>query len=130
MFEIVATHVSLDVANLDETKKFLEERCGLKKLRELKRPDGSTVVWYPGLELWQAGLDTTPGLVKHVAWQVDDLQEAIRVLKEKGVSFETEEPRQIDVTVLDTKEIVHYIFFNTPAGFRGELYQVKPPETG
>lgn len=128
MFKILATHVSMDVANLDETRKYLEEVCGLKKLRQVTRPT-FTVVWYPGLELWQAGPEATPGIVKHVAWQVDDIYEAVRVLKERGVTFETEEPQRIDVDVLDTGEIVRYIFFTTPVGLQGELYQVSPPET-
>jgi len=129
MFKIVSTHISTDVANLDETREYLEDVLGLEKLREVNREDIGTIVWYPGLELQQADSNAETGLVKHVAWQVDDIQEAIRVLKKKGVTFETEEARQIDECYLDTKEIVHYIFFRTPVGLQGELYQVRPPET-
>ncbi len=126
MFEIIDSHVSVDVADLEETRKYLEERCGLQKSREVKRP-GVTVVWYPGLELWQVADDATPGVVKHVAWQVDDIDAAVQDLKENGVTFATEEIQQIDVDVVDTGEIVRYIFFTMPVGLQGELYEVSPP---
>ena len=127
MFKVLDTHVSVDVANLDEARKYLEENCGLEKLRELNRP-GVTVAWYPGLELSQAGPNVRPGIVKHVAWQVDDINQATQILKERGVIFESEEPKQIDVKLLDTREIIRFIFFTTPVGLRGELYQVGPPQ--
>lgn len=128
MFEILATHVSIDVANLNEARKYLEEKLGLQKIREVNRPE-FTVVWYPGLELWQASLQATPGMVKHLAWQVDDIDEAVRMLKERGVTFESDRPQQVDVNVVDTGEIVRFIFFTTSLGFQGELYQVSPPQT-
>ena len=104
MFNIVGTHVSMDVADLDETRRYLEDVCGLEKLRQVTRPT-FTVVWYPGLELWQAGPDSTPGAVKHLAWQVDDIDEAVRVLSQTGASFETEAPQAIDVEVVDLRTL-------------------------
>jgi catechol 2,3-dioxygenase-like lactoylglutathione lyase family enzyme len=126
MFKILATHVSIDVEDLDATREYLEDVCGLEKLRQVTRPD-FVVVWYPGLELWQVKPDATPGVVKHLAWQVDDLDEAVRVLKEKGVEFNADAPKQIDANVVDTEERVRYAFFTTPVGIQGELYEVKPP---
>ena len=128
MLDILRTHIATDVANLDETRKCLEETLGLKKLGQVTRPD-FTIVWYPGLELWQASSDATPSIVKHVAWQVDDIDEAVQALKQRGVTFDSEEPMQIDPAVVDTREIVRYIFFSTPVGLQGELYQVSPPKT-
>ena len=128
MFTIIGTHVSMDVPDLEEAKEYLEETCEIKKLREVKKPD-CTVTWYPGLELWQAGAESVAGSVKHVAWQVDDIREAMRSLKEKGVRFDADEPATVDARYLDTKEVVQYAFFSTPVGFRGELYQVDPPAT-
>ncbi|MCL4488845.1 MAG: hypothetical protein M1570_12040 [Chloroflexi bacterium] len=128
MYQILATHVAVDVANLDEFKNYFDQ-CGFRKLREVKRP-GLTVSWYPGLELCQAAADAKPGVVKHVAWQVDDIDQAVRALRQAGVAVEGDEPSRIDVSVLDTAEVVRYIFFTTPVGLRGELYQVSPPETG
>ena len=127
MFSIVATHAAMDVANLVETIQYLVSVCGLQELREVNRP-GVRVAWFPGLELRQANPEAMPGIVGHVAWQVDDVDEAVRVLKEKGVTFETDAPRQIDVNVVSTKEVLRYIFFTTPVGLRGELYEVKQPK--
>ena len=126
MFEIIDSHVSVDVADLEETRRYLEESCGLTKFREVNRP-GLTIAWYPGLELWQATGEAAPGIVKHVAWQVDDIDAAVADLKARGVTFDTDEIQQIDVNVVDTGEIVRYIFFTTPVGLQGELYEVRPP---
>jgi catechol 2,3-dioxygenase-like lactoylglutathione lyase family enzyme len=127
VFKILATHVSIDVPDLQATKQYLEKTLGIKKLRQVDRPDLGQIVWYPGLELWQAGSDGTAGRVRHVAWQVADIDETIDFLKGNGVVFETEEPRQIDTRYLDTKEVIRFIFFKTPDGLEGELYQVDPP---
>ncbi len=127
MFRILQTHVSVDVPDLTEAKKYLQEICGLEKIRELKKTD-KTITWYPGVELSQVEDGEKPGIVKHIAWQVDDIRQAMRVLKEKGVCFDTEEPAEVDPALLDTKEVVRYVFFHTPIGFRGELYQVAPPK--
>ena len=125
MFRIIETHVSIAVPNLEEAKQYLEETCGLKKLREVNKPD-CTITWYPGLELCQAEDGETQGTVKHVAWQVDNIHQAMRSLKQKGLRFDADQPATIDPTYLDTKEIVQYVFFSTPVGFPGELYQVSP----
>lgn len=125
MFEIIDNHVSMDVVDLEETRRYLEDCCGLTKFREVNRP-GLTIVWYPGLELRQVTDDAAAGTVKHVAWQVDDITAAVADLKAKGVTFETEEIQQIDVNVVDTGETVRYIFFTTPVGLQGELYEVRP----
>jgi hypothetical protein len=80
-------------------------------LRQLRKPDLSTVIWYPGLEIAQASQPNQPGQIAHLAWEVNDIQEAIRELKSNGVAFDTEEPRQIDCAYLDTKELVQFVFF-------------------
>jgi catechol 2,3-dioxygenase-like lactoylglutathione lyase family enzyme len=125
MFTIVATHVSVDVADLDEAKRYLEA-SGIAKLRELTRPDGGKVVWYPGLELRQVEPTATPGIVKHVAWEVDDIGEAMRELKKNGLTFEADVPGEIDTALLDRPDRVQYAFFTTPIGLRGEIVQVTP----
>jgi catechol 2,3-dioxygenase-like lactoylglutathione lyase family enzyme len=121
---IVATHVALDVADLEETKRYLEA-SGIQKLRELRRGDVQ-VVWYPGLELRQAKLDGTPGVVQHVAWEVDDIVSAMREMKANGVVFDTEGPNLLDAKLLDRADRVEYAFFTTPVGLRGEIVQVTP----
>ncbi|HZQ05851.1 MAG TPA: VOC family protein [Anaerolineae bacterium] len=125
MFKILATHVSVDVADLDQAKHYLEA-SGIQKLRELTRPDGVRVIWYPGLELHQVAPNGTAGVVNHVAWEVDDIQEAIRELRANGVTFEKEQPSEIDIALLDRPDRVQFIFFTTPLGLRGEIVQVTP----
>lgn len=123
---ILDTHVSTVVSNFNESKNYLENTLLLKPLRVLTRPGQGPVAWYPGLEICQAALGESPGLLRHVAWQVDGIDDAIRVLKEAGCRFESVGPREIDIDNLDTKELVRFIFFETPLGFRGELYEVNP----
>ena len=126
MFKVLATHVAVDVADLNAAKQFLEDCLGLVRLRELNRPDIGPIAWYPGVELQQAQANRKPNELRHLAWQVDNLEEAIRHLKQSGANFEFDEPRQVDAALLDTNEIVRYIFFDMPAGLRGELYEVNP----
>ena len=117
----------MEVANLEQSEEYFSKVLGMERFREFQKPEVGRIVWFPGLELRQAGKDGAPGTVLHVAWQVDDIDEAVRVLREKGVAFESDEPRQIDVGNLDTDEIVRFIFFETPTGLQGELYQVDQP---
>lgn len=121
---IVATHVALEVADLEATKRYLEA-SGIQKLRELRRGDVQ-VVWYPGLELRQAKPDGTPGVVQHVAWEVDDIGAAMQELKAQGVTFESETHNVVDQSLLDRGDKVEYAFFTTPVGLRGEIVQVTP----
>ena len=98
-------------------------------LRQLRKPDGTCVIWYPGLEIAQSAQTVQPSLISHLAWEVDDIQGAMQLLKANGVIFETDEARQIDPSLLDTKELVQFAFFQSPLGFRGELYQITPPQS-
>jgi catechol 2,3-dioxygenase-like lactoylglutathione lyase family enzyme len=126
MFHILATHVSVDVADLEATMRYLDDVLGLSELREVNRPN-VRVVWYPGLELAQAKPESPPGVVKHVAWEVDDILAAMQDLRAQGVTFEGDEPRQIETAVVSTHQRVRYVFFTTPVGLRGELVQVDLP---
>ncbi len=121
---IVATHVAVEVADLEATKRYLEA-SGIRKLRELWRGDVQ-VVWYPGLEMRQAKPDSTPGVAQHVAWEVDDIAGAMQELRANGVTFESETFIEIDVSLLDRADRVQYAFFTTPTGLRGEIVQVTP----
>jgi catechol 2,3-dioxygenase-like lactoylglutathione lyase family enzyme len=118
----ISTHVSLDVADLDGATQFLEETVGVEKLREVTVPGLGRIVFYPGLELMQAGPDATPGLVKHVAWEVEDIRAAMQELKARGVVFESDEP--MEAPFEDTGELLLYANFTSPVGLPGELIQV------
>ena len=122
----ISTHVSMDVADLEETTKYLEETLGLPKLREVTIEGLGRIVFYPGLELMQAAPGVAAGVVKHVAWEVQDIHEAINELKKRGATFEMEGP--LEATFEETGELVLYIMFTTPVGLAGELIQVTKLE--
>ena len=82
-------------------------------------------MWYGEVE---AG--DTPSVLKHFAWQVGDIEVAVRVLMERGVIFDSDRPKTVDPAVVDAGETVRYIFFSTPFGLSGELYEVNPPRGG
>ncbi len=126
MFKIMATHVAVDVADLQATMHYLGDVLGLTKLREVNRPN-LRVVWYPGIELTQAKPESPPGGVRHFAWEVDDIRAAMRDMRAQGVTFESDEPRQVETAVVSTRQQVQYVFFTTPVGLRGELVQIDPP---
>jgi catechol 2,3-dioxygenase-like lactoylglutathione lyase family enzyme len=121
----VSTHVSMDVADLEESTEYLEEVLRLPKDREVTVEGLGRIVFYPGLELMQVEPGGTPGVVKHVAWEVDDIYEAIEYLKDQ-VAFETDGP--LEAPFKDTCELVLYINFTTPVGLAGEIIQVKELE--
>jgi hypothetical protein len=50
------------------------------------------------------------------------------LLKANGVLFETDEARQIDPSLLDTNELVQYVFFQNPVGFRGSCTRSLRPK--
>ena len=127
MFKILDTHTAVEVVNLEQSEEYFSKVLGMERFREFQKPEVGRIVWFPGLELRQTGKDGAPGTVLHVAWQVDDIDEAVRALRENGVTFESDEPRRIDAGSLDTDEIVRFIFFETPTGLQGELYQVDLP---
>jgi catechol 2,3-dioxygenase-like lactoylglutathione lyase family enzyme len=124
--KILGSHVRVEVDDLEKAKECLSKMYGMAPLRQLRKPDGSSVVWYPGLEIAQSAQRTQPGTMSHLAWEVDDIEAAMKALKSNGVVFETDEPRQIDPSWLDTRELVQFVFFQSPLGFRGELYQITP----
>ena len=127
--KILGSHVRVEVDDLDKAKERLSKLLGMAPLRQLRKPDGTCVVWYPGLELAESAQPVQQGLMSHLAWEVDDIQEAMQLLKANGVVFETGEARQIDPSLLDTKELVQFVFFESPLGFRGELYQITPTQS-
>ena len=119
----ISTHVSMDVTDLEQTTEYLEENLGLSKLREVTVEGLGRIVFYPGLELMQAAPGVAAGVVKHVAWEVENIHEAMSELKKNGVTFETDHP--LEAPFEETGEMVLYVNFTTPVGLAGELVQVK-----
>ena len=121
----VSTHVAVDVADLDAATKHAEETLGLSKIREITPEGIGRIVWYDGLELTQADPGVAAWVVKHVAWEVEDIREAMAELKSRGVEFESEEP--LETPRFETGEVILYAFFRTPVGLPGELIEVRKP---
>ena len=101
-------HVGIAIASLDEAKKLYEGILGLKLAREEVVTDqGVRTHFYPlagvKLELLESIAPDGPiarhlekrgpGL-QHLAVEVEDIEEAIRELKAKGVRMLDETPRQ------------------------------------
>jgi len=120
--KVLSTHVSMDVPDLEKTTRYLEDALGIAKQREVTVPGLGRIAFYPGLELMQASAGQQAGVVKHVAWEVEDIVAAMHELGEKGVVFETDRPQEAPFR--ETGEMVLYVNFTTPVGFAGELIQV------
>jgi catechol 2,3-dioxygenase-like lactoylglutathione lyase family enzyme len=122
----ISTHVAMDVADLEETTKYLEEILGLPKLREATVEGVGRMVFYPGLELTQAAPRTPAGVVKHVGWEVEDIQATMIELKRRGVTFEPDPPGEAAFEA--DRLLVLWTNFTTPVGLAGELIQIKKLE--
>ena len=100
-------HIGIAVKNLDETLKFYEDIMGIKcvskevveeqKVRVAFLPIGDTEV-----ELLESTHEDGPIAkfiekkgegIQHIAFKVDNIEEAIKELQEKGVRLIDEQPR-------------------------------------
>jgi len=100
-------HIGIAVKNLDETLKFYEDVMGIKctskeeveeqKVRVAFLPVGDSEV-----ELLESTTDDGPIArfiekkgegIQHIAFKVDNIEEAIKDLQEKGVRLIDEKPR-------------------------------------
>lgn len=100
-------HIGIAVKNLDETLKFYEEILGLKAAgKEVVDEQKVTVAFLPigdtEVELLES--TTEDGAiakfiakngegVQHIAYKVDNIEEAIAEMKEKGIRMIDEKPR-------------------------------------
>jgi len=99
-------HIGVAVKNIEEVGKFYTESLSLE-IRDQEQPREIKAAFIPigdtAIELLQS---TTPGGViakfiekrgegvHHIAYQVDDIEEALRDLKAKGVSLIDQQPRK------------------------------------
>jgi catechol 2,3-dioxygenase-like lactoylglutathione lyase family enzyme len=123
--QILSTHVALDVADLEATIRYLEEVLEIPRLRQVFVPGLGRIVWFPGLELMQATTERPVTQMKHVAWEVENIVEAMNTLKARGVTFESDAPQEALAPSPDTGERVRYCFFSTPVGLSGELTETR-----
>jgi hypothetical protein len=84
------------------------------------------MVFYPGLELTQVAPGASAGVVKHVGWEVEDIRAAMTELRQRGVTFDTDQPGEAPFE--ENELLVLYANFTTPVGLAGELIQIKKLE--
>jgi catechol 2,3-dioxygenase-like lactoylglutathione lyase family enzyme len=104
----------LPAQDLDRARRFYAEKLGLEPVDErpgglLYRCGGSEFV------LFQSS-GRSPGTFTQMAWEVDDIEAAMRELKEHGVVFE-----EVDVPGLQTVDGIAEVAGNYPSkGATGE----------
>jgi len=101
-------HIGVAVKSIDDAKKFFVDKLGmnldnLEDVVEQKVRVGFMPVGDSELELLESTapdgpvakyIDKNGEGVQHVAFRVENIEEAIKELKEKGVRMINEEPRQ------------------------------------
>ena len=120
-------HTRMRVSDMDETIRFYTEVLGLEVLERKKSPRGSHLAFLKvpnSEELIELCSFPPSGPVRvqedlvHLAFQVDDLDEAIRTLQAKGIKI-TDGPTT-------TSSGSRFIFIDAPDGYEVELIQ-RPP---
>lgn len=122
-------HVAIIVSNYEASKVFYTETLGLEVILETFREERQS--WKLDLRLHSGGqleifsFPTTPDRptmpeacgLRHLAFRVRDLEEAIRKLVSRGVVIE---PVRIDENTGSK-----FTFFSDPDGLPIELYEVR-----
>jgi len=100
-------HIGIAVKNLDETLKFYEDIMGIKCVsKEVVEEQKVKVAFLPigdtEVELLESTYEDGPIAkfiekkgegIQHIAFKVDNIEEAIKELQEKGVRLIDEQPR-------------------------------------
>ena len=123
-------HVGIYVDDIERSKKFYKDILGLECIEETAfEMDGNgfhCAFVQRGsvcLELSHRRIGSNPGdgMTDHVDYAVDDLEAIIEKLKEKGIEFESEEPKYCDTMFPNGTK---WIFFRGPDQEHIELAQV------
>jgi methylmalonyl-CoA epimerase len=124
-------HIGIEVPDLQEAKKFYMELIGLELDFEERLPEKKLTVAFlkgKGCELELMCFDnsneknfaaTEESHVQHISFLVDDIDEAMAYLKDKGIELESEEP----ISVFNGKTL--YNTFNGPGGELLEIAEIK-----
>lgn len=119
-----AEHVGIHVSDLERSLQFYSDIFGFKLRRRAKVADTVELAFlaHPGQPDFEIELIAGPvmehdeGKVNHLAFRVSNIEATVNELREKGVQFDTPEPR----TVLGDVKI---IFFKGPDGEKLELVE-------
>ncbi|MBP8534648.1 VOC family protein [Streptomyces sp. MK37H] len=104
----------LPAQDLDRARRFYSERLGLEPVDE--RP-GGLLYRCGGVDfVLFRSTGASPGTFTQMAWEVDDIETAVRELEQRGVVFE-----DVDVAGFRTRDGIAEIEGNYPSkGARGE----------
>ena len=114
MLENASIANRLPCQDLDRARRFYAEKLGLEPVDE--RP-GGLLYRCPGGEfaLFESA-GASPGTFTQMGWEVDDIEQTVAALKERGVEFE-----EVDVPGLRTVDGIADISGNYPSkGASGE----------
>jgi lactoylglutathione lyase len=123
-------HVGIFVKDAKRSQKFYEDILGFKTICECEFSDPANtyhcIIIQNGtcsIELVQKKYQNVPGdgVTDHVAMQVDNLEEIMKLLSGKGVVFESEEPAFYEKMLANGSK---WIFFRGPDNEHIELTQI------
>ncbi|GAA1693864.1 VOC family protein [Streptomyces yatensis] len=104
----------LPAQDLDRARRFYSERLGMEPVDE--RPGGLLYRCGGAEFVLFRSTGASPGTFTQMAWEVDDIETAVRELRRRGVVFE-----DVDVAGFRTTEGIAEIEGNYPSkGARGE----------
>lgn len=114
-------HVGIIVKDAEKSKEFYQKALGCKLKEEIRRENVILVFLQAGdetIELIQhlnRDEELGRGVVEHIAFRVDDIEEAIEQVKAAGAKMIQEKPIEM--------KTMKIIFFNGPDGEKLELVE-------
>lgn len=119
-------HVAIICSNYEISKEFYVEKLGFEIIREIYREERQSYKLDLKLGESQIELFSFPNSPKrpsypeacglrHLAFEVDDIEEAVKELKGKNI--------QVEEIRIDEYTEKKFIFFNDPDGLPLELYE-------
>ena len=119
-------HVAIICSNYEISKEFYVEKLGFEIIREIYREERQSYKLDLKLGESQIELFSFPNLPKrpsypeacglrHLAFEVDDIEEAVKELKGKNI--------QVEEIRIDEYTEKKFTFFNDPDGLPLELYE-------
>ena len=119
-------HVAIICSNYEISKEFYVEKVGFEIIREIYREERQSYKLDLKLGESQIELFSFPNSPKrpsypeacglrHLAFEVDDIEEAVKELKGKNI--------QVEEIRIDEYTEKKFIFFNDPDGLPLELYE-------
>lgn len=120
-------HIGISVKNKEKSRNFYENMLGFGLVWEYQNEDGGNLLFIGKgscvIELLDSKIDLVDGLngpLNHLSILVDDIEEAVSELKDKGVKFEMQ--ITLDPKLYSKGE--KFAIFRGPDGERIQLEQI------